>query len=65
MRTAMSFREGIAEQLDSFLLRKGSLDVKVDYGRKITEIEQGPQCIHKADYLKFHLGQKNQPPEYH
>ena len=65
MITAMSFREITAEQLDALLLRKDSWDVKIDCGRKITEIEQGPRYIHKADYLKFHLGQKNPPPEYH
>jgi len=38
MTTAVSNRKDIVEQLDVFLLRKGGLEVKVDCGRKITEI---------------------------
>ena len=33
----MSFREITAEQLDAFLLRKDSLDVKVNCGKKLTD----------------------------
>ena len=65
MRTAKPFRESIAEQLDAILLRKADLGVEVDCPGTITEIEQEPQCIHKADYLIFHLGQKNRPLVYH